>query len=917
MSHGKKEDNQNDRGLMSFIQKPPNNVSDSIIAEDNSQNNDTDDSEKEVFNASKQILEVKGSDFVLLAPDNLSASYLIDVKYDGKNEKAYLKLYNPDDEKVYRWYDNTNHLPYLLTTMKKADVENILKNEKEFVGCEVVNKFNRLNQKNLSLTKVFATNPLAIGGRGNSYREKIKPSFEANIRYHLNYIYDNALVPGLFYEIKNNKLVRKEPKIKAEVKQNILEIFKGQSSEILELVEQYLPILFAPIPTLRRCSVDIEVESEKNKIPDPNTAKQKVISIGITNDKHETTVYVLNEEKKQIDKSKITVNVKEFDNESDLLIACFKEMSNYPIVITFNGDNFDFAYLNNRAKRLEIKESSIPFITTRTQDVYLVNGIHLDLYRFFRQPAIRIYAFGGAYERNTLDELGRTLLGKEKLKHEKDIWDLELEELIEYNGRDAEITYELTSFNDNQVIELIIMLSRITKMPIDDFTRASISIWIQNWMYFEHRIRENLIPRQVDILQLKGGTSTEAIIKGKKYQGAIVIEPQAGVWWNVYTLDFASLYPSIIKTRNLSYESINCNHPECKKNKIHETNHWICEKQIGISSMLVGFIRDIRVYWFKDRAKDSTLSEKERKLSDVIQSSLKVLLNASYGVFGSENFALYCPPVAESTAALAREAISKTKQYTEENLGLKVLYGDTDSIFVHKPTPENIKELEKWSMDTFQIELGTDYIFRYCCLSDRKKNYFGITTKGTPIVKGLMGKKKNTPELAKKPFEKAVEILAEVQNPDELENAKTSIVKIIKEVNRKIAKRDFELEDLAISVTLSKKITQYDSWTQPLQAAIQLIIHFPDGEKPTVGSFISFIKTKPFKLPSYSIKLSDKITGSNECSVKPLQLAKKIDVDIPKVKELLKSTLIQLLDTLGISWDESIEGQKSLDNWFK
>lgn len=917
MNQENKEDDGAKKGLMDFIQESQQEkllVNDSETEETN--NGELDYDEEEDVDVYEQILEEKGKEYVLLAPDNLSPSYLIDVKYDGKNEKGYVKLYNPDDERVYRWYDNTNHLPYLLTTMKKNDVENILRNEKEFIGCEIVKRFNRLNQQNITLTKVLATNPLAIGGRFNSFREKIRPSFEANIRYHLNYIYDNALIPGLFYEIIDNKLVRKEPKLQDEVKKNIMGIFEGQSKEIQELVEQYLPLFFAPIPTLKRCSVDIEVESEKNKIPDPNAAIQKVISVGITNEDKQTCVYVLNENKKPIDKNKITVNVKEFENESDLLIEVFKEMSKYPLVITFNGDNFDFAYLNNRAKKLQIQEGLIPFVLTRTQDIYLVNGIHLDLYRFFRQPAIRIYAFGGAYERNTLDELGKTLLNKEKLKHEKDIWELDIEDLIEYNGRDAEITFELTSFNNNQVIELIIMLSRITKMPIDDFTRASISIWIQNWMYFEHRLRNNLIPRQEDILQLKGGTSTEAIIKGKKYQGAIVIEPQAGVWWNVYTLDFASLYPSIIKTRNLSYETINCGHAECKKNKIHETNHWICEKQVGISSMLVGFIRDIRVYWFKDRAKDPSLSERERAQSNVIQSSLKVLLNASYGVFGSDNFALYCPPVAESTAALAREAISKTKQYTEEKLGLKVLYGDTDSIFVHKPTPENVKELERWSMDTFQIELGTDYIFRYCCLSDRKKNYFGITTKGTPIVKGLMGKKKNTPELAKKPFEESLEILSEVQNPEDLEKAKERIIKTIKRVNQKISKREFELEELAISVTLSKKIEQYDSWTQPLQAAIQLIINFPDGEKPTIGSLISFIKTKPFKIPSYDVKVSDKISKSNECSVKPIQLANKTDVDIAKVKELLKSTLIQLLDTIGISWSESIEGQKSLDSWF-
>lgn len=126
------------------------------------------------------------------------------------------------------------------------------------------------------------------------------------------------------------------------------------------------------------------------------------------------------------------------------------------------------------------------------------------------------------------------------------------------------------------------MLSRMTKMPIDDFIRSSVSIWIQNWFYYEHRKRNYLIPLPEDILRAKGEVSTEAIIKGKKYQGAIVIQPKAGVWWDVYVLDYASLYPSIIKTRNLSYETIRCKHKECKElNKIPETNHWVCTKKLG------------------------------------------------------------------------------------------------------------------------------------------------------------------------------------------------------------------------------------------------------------------------------------------------------------------------------------------------
>jgi len=918
--------NNNNHDLMTFIQHSnksnleetkSNEEKNALSKEHDTKNGNLEETSKQPNKKTELILEEKGKEYVILAPDNLPPSYLIDVKYDGKNELAYVKLLNPEDGKVYRWYDNKDHLPYLLTTVNKADIEDILKGEKEYIGCESVKKYSLLNGKELDLTKVLATNPLAIGGRDNSYRERIHPSFEANIRYHLNYIYDQALIPCLYYSIEKGDLKRIEPKISDKVKTGILSIFKDQPQEILELVDQYMPLFFAPIPNIKRCSVDIELHSKQNKIPSPQVADEKVISVGISDIDGETIIFILNEDKKAIDKEKVNRKFEEFENEKELLEAVFRKMGEYPVVITFNGDNFDFQYLDNRARKLKIDETLIPFVRTRTQDVYLSHAVHLDLYRFFRQPAMRIYAFSAAYDRVTLDELGKNLLGKEKLKHEKNIWDLELEDLIKYNARDAEITIELTTFNNNQVIELIFMLSRITKMPIDDFTRSSVSIWIQNWMYYEHRLQNYLIPRREDILRLKGDTSTEAIIKGKKYQGAIVIEPEVGVWWDVHVLDFASLYPSIIKTRNLSYETINCNHEECKENKIPETNHWVCNQQVGIGSRLVGFIRDIRVYWFKDKAKDPSLSDEERNLSNVIQSSLKVLLNASYGVFGSDNFALYCPPVAESTAAIAREAISKTKKYCEEKLGLRVLYGDTDSIFVYQPKPEHITELEDWSLNTFQIELSTDYVFRYCGLSDRKKNYFGITTKGLPIVKGLMGKKKNTPTLAKEPFEIALSILTEVQTPEELENAKQKITGTIKKVLRNISKKEFKLEDLAISVTLSKKLDHYDSWTQPLQAAIQLIQAFPDGEIPTIGSLISFIKTKPFKIQTHDIQLSDKISGSNECSVKPIQLAQITDVDIPKVKELLKSTLVQLLDTIGISWTESIEGQKSLDNWFK
>ncbi len=123
-----------------------------------------------------------------------------------------------------------------------------------------------------------------------------------------------------------------------------------------------------------------------------------------------------------------------------------------------------------------------------------------------------------------------------------------------------------------------------------------------------------LIPNAEDILTKKGKTSTTAVIKGKKYKGAIVVEPTPGVHFNVAVMDFPSLYPSIIKVWNLGYQSIRCNHPGCKGHSIPDTQHWVCTEKRALESLLIGSLRDLRVKWYKSRAKDKTLPPELQKL---------------------------------------------------------------------------------------------------------------------------------------------------------------------------------------------------------------------------------------------------------------------------------------------------------------
>jgi DNA polymerase I len=105
-------------------------------------------------------------------------------------------------------------------------------------------------------------------------------------------------------------------------------------------------------------------------------------------------------------------------------------------------------------------------------------------------------------------------------------------------------------------MKLILVLARIASMPMEDVSRQGVSRWIRNFMHREHRRKNMLIPNAEDILTKKGKTSTTATIKGKKYKGAIVVEPTPGVHFNVSVMDFPSLYPSIIKVWNLGYQLI-------------------------------------------------------------------------------------------------------------------------------------------------------------------------------------------------------------------------------------------------------------------------------------------------------------------------------------------------------------------------
>lgn len=842
-----------------------------------------------------------------IAPENLPPSYLVSATYDGKEGKVLIKLYEPSSAKIYFWYDNTGHKPYCFTNLSPYELEKIerLMNHPGLSHFEIAEKFDPLLEKPIKVTKVVAKDPLAIGGRPKGCIRDIIPEdfprisnvpispenvkvWEAKIKYYQSYIYDRGLYPGMIYEVKDGKLVLKCLENSEKMVASLKSAFKEASPEELEYIEMWARLLEYPAPKFRYAAMDIEVCTPvATRMPDPREAAYPVVCVSFYGSDGLKKVMLLKREGVDEGGEKLPsdVEIQYFNSEESLLRAVFEVLWDYPFIITFNGDDFDLRYLAHRAENHGFKRNEIP-IEVGKRVCLLKYGVHIDLYKFFFNRSIQVYAFGNRYRDVTLDEVGRTLLGLEKIPLDKGIGELTYTELAQYCFRDAEITYKLASFDDELVLKLILVLSRISAMPMEDVSRQGVSRWIRNFMHREHRRRGYLIPNAEDILALKGKTATRAIIKGKKYKGAIVVEPVPGVHFNVAVMDFPSLYPSIIKIWNLGYQSILCPHEECRRNLIPDTPHWVCRKKRALESLLIGALRDLRVAWYKPKSKDKTLPTELRSWYNIIQGALKVILNASYGVFGAESFDLYCPPVAEATAAIGRHTITRIIEKAGE-LGIQVLYGDTDSVFLKNPTQAQVHALEEWTERELNMSLDVDKVYRYAVFSSRKKNYLGVMEDGAVDVKGLTGKKRHIPLFIKKAFEKMKEALSKVKSPADFENAKMEIIQIIRDWYTRLKRREWEnIQELAFNVVLGEEIDHYTKTTPQHVKAARILKSA--GVELRAGDLISFVKV------------------IHEPHVKPVMLATKNEIDVDKYVDYLRSTFEQVLDALGLDFDEVI-----------
>ncbi|OQV18431.1 DNA polymerase delta catalytic subunit [Hypsibius exemplaris] len=235
---------------------------------------------------------------------------------------------------------------------------------------------------------------------------------------------------------------------------------------------------------------------------------------------------------------------------------------------------------------------------------------------------------------------------------------------------------------------------------------------------------------------------------GDEFTGATVLEPNPGYYDTpIATLDFASLYPSIMQAHNLCYTTLLRKGSEKTMNLgEHDFIKTPTGDQFVKKRIRKGLLPDILegLLTARKKAKQDLAKETDplrKKVLDGRQLALKISANSVYGFTGAQVGKLPCLEISGSVTAFGRLMIEKSKAYVEENFTVDkgyptdavVIYGDTDSVMIKfgaATVAETMKigrEAAKQISTTFESPIKLEFekvYFPYLLIS--KKRYAGL-----------------------------------------------------------------------------------------------------------------------------------------------------------------------------------------------
>ena len=810
------------------------------------------------------------------------------------------------------------------TQSKYNIVTNVEIVEKRPIFGYTTNEKTRFLKVSTMLPKnVAACRTVLEGGGQNRITLSIQPSFqfqtyESNVDFIIRFMNDNHITGCSWVQLKSSDYSIRAVSDRKSISQFEIDC-NYQSLVPLGTEGEWMAL-----PPFRILSYDIEVGGTPDHFPtaDQDPVIQICCYVAVQGEEHYrfSAAFVLNTCTPIVGSALF-----QFEKEEDLLKSFqrFIQFIDPEIITGYNICTFDTPYLVDRAKTLNalefrelgryLKEMSNAkdvikgtkqLGSRETKDVVISGRIQYDMMvsimNDFKLRSYSLNAVSAQFIGDQKEDVHFSMISKLQNGTATDRHRLAI-----YCIKDSFLPLQLM----NKLLSFLttVELARVCHVPISYVMGRGQQIRVFSQLLYKANERNMIIPA------VKSQKSDD------QYQGATVIEPTTGYYTTpIPTLDFNSLYPSIMIAHNICYSTIirgkvDPSVPtELSPNGCRFVPH----------DVFPGVLPEILKELLSARKATKKLMAEEKdpmtkRVYDKRQLALKISANSVYGFTGATVGKLPCLDISESVTAYGRQMIEKTKNLVESKYTIEngysdnahVIYGDTDSVMVNfgNITLEEAiargKEAADYVSEHFIAPIHIDFEKAYQpYLLISKKHYAGLlwTNPNKPDkidAKGIESVRRDNCRLVQGVVQKVLNLLLVHKDP---KSAEAFVKKIVSD----LVSDHIDLSFLVISKALSKKGEDYKGKQPHVELAEKMRKRDP-GSAPRMGDRIPYVITDagknakayeksedPIYVLEHGIPIDTKYYLENQLSG-PLERLFGPIIGLEKVKGLLEGAHTQ------------------------
>ncbi|WP_135536505.1 type B DNA-directed DNA polymerase [Halostella pelagica] len=308
-------------------------------------------------------------------------------------------------------------------------------------------------------------------------------------------------------------------------------------------------------------------------------------------------------------------------------------------------------------------------------------------------------------------------------------------------------------------------------------------------------------------------------------RGGFIFAPEVGLHEDVHELDFSSLYPNIICTRNVSPDVIRC---DCHSDRedVPGLGYSICDDQgylVDVLQPIIDARDEIKADIHREQRRDNLDQDRLDELEGR-SAALKWILVACFGYQGFSNAKFGRIECHEAINAFAREILLTAKQRLEAG-GWRVVHGIVDSIWV-TPDPdvsdderESLETLAAEITDTVEIRLEYEAEYEWVAFVPQRESdagaltkYFGkVAGKDEFKIRGIEARQRSTPEFIEDVQRDCLEILGQTQSSD-------AVINRLERAISELHAGDVDSDRLVERNRVSKPVEAYTQYTQNVAA---------------------------------------------------------------------------------------------------